>query len=153
AAQPHVPAHPHASDRAVWAHQLTDRVRHVSTLSLAYAQEALARATRQPLTGIPILLVVLYALYLFVGVFGAQTLVKLLEEDVFGKGINPASVWLADRFISVPFIRDFLVGQYGVVTMGLTYSIAIVLPVVATFFLMFGFLEDSGYIPRLAIFC
>jgi ferrous iron transport protein B len=28
-----------------------------------------------------------------------------------------------------------------------------VLPVVATFFLMFGFLEDSGYIPRLAIFC
>jgi ferrous iron transport protein B len=37
--------------------------------------------------------------------------------------------------------------------MGLTYAIAIVLPVVATFFLMFGFLEDSGYIPRLAIFC
>jgi len=37
--------------------------------------------------------------------------------------------------------------------MGLTYAIAIVLPVVATFFLIFGFLEDSGYIPRLAIFC
>ena len=36
--------------------------------------------------------------------------------------------------------------------MGLTYAIAIVLPVVATFFLVFGFLEDSGYIPRLAIF-
>src|SRR5262249_39764565 len=40
----------------------------------------------------------------------------------------------------------------GLITMGLTYSIAIVLPVVATFFLMFGWLEDSGYIPRLAIF-
>jgi ferrous iron transport protein B len=36
--------------------------------------------------------------------------------------------------------------------MGMTYAIAIVLPVVATFFLVFGFLEDSGYIPRLAIF-
>ena len=36
--------------------------------------------------------------------------------------------------------------------MGLTYAIAIVLPVVATFFLIFGWLEDSGYIPRLAIF-
>jgi len=36
--------------------------------------------------------------------------------------------------------------------MGLTYAIAIVLPVVATFFLIFGVLEDSGYIPRLAIF-
>jgi ferrous iron transport protein B len=49
-------------------------------------------------------------------------------------------------------LRDFLVGQYGLITMGLTYSIAIVLPVVAMFFLMFGFLEDTGYIPRLAIF-
>jgi ferrous iron transport protein B len=153
AARPHVPAHPHASDRAVWAHQLTERVRRVSTLSLAYVQEALARATRRPVTGLPILAVVLYALYLFVGVFGAQTLVKLLEDGVFGQGINPAAIWLADRFIPIPVVRDFFVGQYGLVTMGVTYAIAIVLPVVATFFLMFGFLEDSGYIPRLAIFC
>jgi ferrous iron transport protein B len=153
AARPHVPAHLHANDRAVWAHQLTERVRRVSTLSLAYVQEALARATRRPVTGLPILAAVLYALYLFVGVFGAQTLVKLLEDGVFGKGINPAAVWLADRLIPVPLVRDLFVGEYGLITMGLTYAIAIVLPVVATFFLMFGFLEDSGYIPRLAIFC
>jgi len=153
AARPDVPAHPAASDRAAWAHDLTDRVRHVSKLSLASIQEVLARATRRPATGLPILAVVLYALYLFVGVFGAQTLVKLLEDDVFGRGINPAAIWFADRFVPIALVRDFLVGQYGVITMGLTYSIAIVLPVVATFFLMFGFLEDSGYIPRLAIFC
>jgi ferrous iron transport protein B len=36
--------------------------------------------------------------------------------------------------------------------MGATYAIAIVLPIVTTFFLIFGLLEDSGYIPRLAIF-
>jgi ferrous iron transport protein B len=153
AARPHVPAHTHASDRAVWAHQLTERVRRVSTLSLAYVQEALARATRRPVTGLPILAAVLYALYLFVGVFGAQTLVKLLEDDVFGRGVNPTAIWLADRFVPVPLVRDFFVGPYGLITMGVTYAIAIVLPVVATFFLMFGFLEDSGYIPRLAIFC
>jgi ferrous iron transport protein B len=153
AARPDVPAHPHASGRAVWAHELTERVRRVSTLSLAYVQEALARATRRPVTGLPILAVVLYSLYLFVGVFGAQTLVKLLEEDVFGRAVNPTAVWLADRYIGVPLVRDFLVGPYGLITMGVTYAIAIVLPVVATFFLMFGFLEDSGYIPRLAIFC
>ena len=150
---PHVPAHPLATDRAAWAHELTARVRRVSTLSLVYIPEALARATRRPLTGLPILAAVLYAMYLFVGVFGAQTLVKLLEDDVFGRGINPASIWLVDRFIPIPLVRDFLVGQYGLITMGVTYAIAIVLPVVATFFLMFGFLEDSGYIPRLAIFC
>jgi ferrous iron transport protein B len=153
AARPLVPAHPDASGRAVWAHNVTARVRRVSTLSLAYVQETLARATRRPLTGLPILVAVLYALYLFVGVFGAQTLVKLLEDDLFGRYVNPASIWIADRFIPIPFVRDLLVGQYGVITMGVTYSIAIVLPVVATFFLMFGFLEDSGYIPRLAIFC
>ena len=51
-----------------------------------------------------------------------------------------------------PLARDFLAGDYGLITMGITYAIAIVLPVVTTFFLIFGFLEDSGYIPRLAIF-
>ena len=153
AARPHVPAHPRASDRAAWAHQVTGRVRRMSTLSLAYIPEMLARATRRPLTGLPILAVVLYALYLFVGVFGAQTLVKLVEDGLFNTWINPGATWLVDRFIPLPLIRDFLVGQYGLITMGVTYAIAIVLPVVATFFLMFGFLEDSGYIPRLAIFC
>jgi len=151
--RPHVPALTHAVDRAAWAHSLTERVRRVSALSLAYVQEALARATRRPVTGLPILAAVLYLLYLFVGVFGAQTLVGLLEGTVFGKGINPAAIWTVDRFIPIPLVRDFLVGEYGLITMGVTYSIAIVLPVVATFFLMFGFLEDSGYIPRLAIFC
>ena len=42
-------------------------------------------------------------------------------------------------------------GSFGLISMGLTYAIAIVLPVVGAFFLAFGFLEDSGYLPRLAI--
>ena len=153
AAVPEAPSDTTPLERAAWANDLTQRVRHISTLSLSRVPEALARLTRRPLTGLPILAIVLYALYLFVGVFGAQTLVKLLEDGLFGRGINPSSIWLVDRFIPIPFVRDFLVGQYGLITMGLTYAIAIVLPVVATFFLMFGFLEDSGYIPRLAIFC
>jgi ferrous iron transport protein B len=137
--------------QGTWAHELTTRVRHVSSLTLGSVQEALSRATRRPSTGLPILALVLYALYMFVGVFGAQTLVGVLEEVVFGEFVNPA----ATRIVSyVPFalVRDFFVGDYGLITMGLTYAIAIVLPVVTTFFLLFGFLEDSGYIPRLAIF-
>jgi ferrous iron transport protein B len=35
--------------------------------------------------------------------------------------------------------------------MALTYGIAIVLPIVCTFFLAFSVLEDSGYLPRLAV--
>ncbi len=49
------------------------------------------------------------------------------------------------------WMTDFFVGPYGLLTMGLTYAIAIVLPVVATFFFVFSILEDSGYLPRLAV--
>jgi ferrous iron transport protein B len=44
-----------------------------------------------------------------------------------------------------------LVGQYGIFTMALTYALGIILPITTTFFLAFGFLEDSGYLPRLAV--
>lgn len=115
-------------------------------------QDAIARWVREPRTAIPILGAVLYAVYLFVGVFGAQTLVELLEDGLFARWINPAAVALADAVLPWPLARDFFVGDYGLITMGLTYAIAIVLPVVATFFLVFGVLEDSGYLPRLAIF-
>lgn len=49
------------------------------------------------------------------------------------------------------FVHDFLVGNYGAITMALSYAFAIILPIVATFFLLFSLLEDSGYLPRLAI--
>jgi ferrous iron transport protein B len=49
------------------------------------------------------------------------------------------------------FIHDFLVGEYGAITMAISYALAIVLPIVTTFFLVFSVLEDSGYIPRLAV--
>jgi ferrous iron transport protein B len=53
--------------------------------------------------------------------------------------------------IVLRFLHDFLVGQYGAVTMALSYAFAIVLPIVTTFFLLFSVLEDSGYLPRMAI--
>jgi ferrous iron transport protein B len=48
-------------------------------------------------------------------------------------------------------VHDFLVGPYGILSVGLTYGLAIVLPIVLTFFLAFSILEDSGYLPRLAV--
>jgi ferrous iron transport protein B len=138
-------------DVFTWAHERAARYRRISTLSLARTEEIIARLVRQPLTGLPILAGVLYLMYLFVGVFGAQTLVELLEDTVFGLYVNPAAAWAAS-YLPWAFVRDLLVGEYGLVTMGLTYAIGIVLPVVTTFFLVFGLLEDSGYIPRLAIF-
>ena len=104
-----------------------------------------------PVWGWPILLAALYVSYLFVGVFGARTLVDLLENRFFGRVVSPVATKLADAFIPWALLRDFLVGQYGLVTMALAYSFALVLPIVGTFFIAFGVLEDSGYLPRLAV--
>jgi ferrous iron transport protein B len=104
-----------------------------------------------PFWGIPILLLVLFMTYEFVGVFGAQVSVKFLEETVFGRWILPPLTQGIQRFIPVPFLQEFLIGPYGLFTMALTYAIAIVLPIVGYFFLIFGLMEDSGYLPRLAV--
>lgn len=112
--------------------------------------EYLGDLSMHPLWGFPILLAVLFIVYLAVGKFGAGFLVDLMEENLFGEILVP---WTqrAAQHIPVPILRDLLVGQYGLVTMALTYALAIVLPIVGTFFLTFGILEDSGYMPRLAV--
>jgi ferrous iron transport protein B len=140
-----------ATSHLDWADDGARRFRRVGPMSLGRIQEWLGRAVREPLTGLPILALVLYVTYLIVGVFGAQTLVGALENQLFNGYVNPIAT-AAAAHIPVAIVRDFFVGEFGLITMGLTYAIAIVLPVVATFFLVFGFLEDSGYIPRLAIF-
>jgi ferrous iron transport protein B len=109
------------------------------------------RYSMDPLYGVPILLVVLFLAYEFVGVFGAKVLVDFLEEGLFGKAIIPASAWVVNRVLPWPMARDLLVGPYGMISMALSYAIAIVLPIVGTFFWGFGILEDSGYLPRLAV--
>ncbi|MBM2828511.1 MAG: small GTP-binding protein [Actinobacteria bacterium] len=113
--------------------------------------QAFGRLAMDPLYGLPILLAVLFLAYEFVGVLGAKFLVDLLEGGLFGKGIVPAAVWVTERALPWPLARDFLVGPYGMISMALSYAIAIVLPIVGTFFLGFGILEDSGYLPRLAV--
>jgi len=106
----------------------------------------------QPLTGIPILLLVLYyGLYQFVGVFGGGTLVDLLENKLFGEYINPFLTHWVKTLIPFAPIQELLVGEYGIFTLGITYAVALILPIVGTFFLMFSILEDSGYFPRLAM--
>lgn len=108
------------------------------------------RVATHPIWGLPLLALVLYGLYWFVGVFGAGTLVDLLETGLFHGLINP---WISDwvsRLLPLPIFADFLVGEYGLWTMGMTYALALILPIVSTFFLAFGVMEDSGYLPRLA---
>lgn len=111
----------------------------------------LGHLATHPLWGLPILAAVLFGMYWFVGVFGAGTLVGLLEENLFGEIINPWLVTQVERLLPWPFLSQLLVGEYGLWTMGVTYALALLLPIVITFFVTFGILEDSGYLPRLAV--
>ncbi len=136
-----------------------------TSLGSSFARRLGGWATH-PVLGLPFLLAVLFVCYEFVGVFGAKTAVDFLENTVFYEHLVP---WF-DRLVrllvpggavqtflvgpaGVPFREHggLLVGRYGIVSMGLSYGMAIVLPIVTTFFIAFSFLEDSGYLPRLAV--
>ncbi|BDG07785.1 ferrous iron transport protein B [Anaeromyxobacter paludicola] len=146
---------------------------HDAVLSRAGARSmgsSLARRlggwSTHPVLGLPVLAAVLFACYEFVGVFGAKTAVDFLENTVFYEHLVPWFDRLVRLLVPARGVQEFLVGpagvpfrehggllvgRYGVFSMGLSYGMAIVLPIVTTFFLAFSFLEDSGYLPRLAV--
>jgi ferrous iron transport protein B len=115
-------------------------------------REKLSRLTMNPLTGVPILLLVLYwGLYKFVGSFGAGTVVDFLEGSVFVERINPLITKIVNGLLPWGLARDLFVGEYGLITLGFRYAVAIILPIVTFFFIVFSIIEDTGYLPRLAM--
>ncbi len=114
--------------------------------------DRLSHAMMNPVIGSIIFVVVTYlGLYLFVGVFGAGILVDFIEGTIFGQWINPWFNDLVTRFVPWEIIQDLFVGDYGIVTLGLTYAFAIIFPIVGTFSIVFAIIEDSGYLPRLSM--
>jgi len=112
----------------------------------------LSRLTVQPLTGVPLLLLTLYfGLFKFVGSFGAGTLVDLLEKRLFEGLFTPWITGVTTSWIPWWWLQELLVGEYGIITLGLRYAVGIILPIVTTFFIFFSILEDGGYLPRLAL--
>ena len=140
-----------ARERTQAADALAASVTRRMVNSSPLLSQRIGQAVVHPLWGIPILLAVLYAVYQFVGVFGATTLVGLLEEDLFEGILNPGFTGLVQDWFGEGLISELLVGDYGLWTMGMTYALALILPIVTTFFIAFGVLEDSGYLPRLSV--
>jgi len=106
--------------------------------------------SRNIYTGIPIAIIIIILMYYFVGKFGAEYLVDLLEGELFGEIIVP---WIENICKLVPselFARA-IVGEFGLVSVGLALSLGLVMPVLLTFYFFFGMLESSGYLPRLSV--
>lgn len=111
----------------------------------------LGNMSMHPIYGIPALIIVLFCFYEFVGVFGAKVLVDFSENVIFRTYLNPMAASVVKLIIPFELLQELLVGEYGLITVALTYAIAIILPITITFFIAFAILEDSGYLPRLAI--
>jgi ferrous iron transport protein B len=102
-------------------------------------------------TGIPLALAILFAMYLFVGSFGATYLVDLLNNRIFSGILTPIFERIVEPIPSA-FVRSALVdAEFGVLTTGLFLAFGIVMPVMICFYLFFGVLEESGYLPRFSV--
>jgi ferrous iron transport protein B len=141
-----------ATERQRQASLLAARVMKFTPRRAQSFAERLSAVLINPWTGFPILILALYiGLYNFVGKVGAGIAVDFLENTVFGQYINPKVEWLCGHYVPWSAVRDLIAGKYGVITLGLRYAVAIILPIVGFFFLVFSIMEDTGYLPRLAL--
>jgi ferrous iron transport protein B len=97
--------------------------------------------------------------------FSTFFLVRLIGEGLVNHVCDPLFARIYDPFIlsavgHVPgaFIRELLVGRtidplqsFGILTTGVYIALVLVFPYFFSFYLLFGFLEDFGYLPRLAV--
>jgi len=114
--------------------------------------EKISLLMMNPFTGFPFLFLILYfGLYKFVGVFGAGIVVDFIENTIYDQRINPFLIKILSELIPVKIFQDLVIGEYGILTLGLRYAVALILPLVTFFFLFFSVVEDTGYLPRLAM--
>jgi len=141
-----------ASARRRMALALLDGVVPSAASARSSRSRALDRWLLSPVAGLGVMALVLWlGVYEFVGRFGAGTLVGWIEHGLFEHRLSPLFMEAARTLLPSTALRDLVAGPYGLLTLGVRYAVAIVLPIVGTFFLVFALLEDSGYLPRVAM--
>ena len=111
----------------------------------------LGRLMVRPLTGIPLLFLILGGMYWLLGVFIAGRVVGVTEGLIMQGAYEPFVRNLVGGLISPSTVLGhILIGEFGILTMTVTYVLGLLLPLVVGFYLMLSVLEDSGYLPRIA---
>jgi len=120
--------------------------------------ERLGDASVRPLSGIPIAVAVVFVAFSMIRLIG-ENLIAHVFDPLFN-AYSPLANGLSG-LLGPGFIRDILIGKLiggeidyvqsmGLLTTGFYVPIAMVLPYIFAFYLILSFLEDSGYLPRLA---
>ncbi len=124
-------------------------------------RERLGDASVKPFPGVLLALVVLAGAFEAIRELG-EGLIGYVFEPLFEKLWAPVMLKLSAVLGGKGFIHDILVGRlvngeidfgesFGVLTTGLFVPLGAVLPYVFAFYLVLSILEDSGYLPRLAV--
>lgn len=75
------------------------------------------------------------------------------KMDSTASAVNPAQIkfdfWSYRNLASVA--GNLLCGEYGVLTLTVTYLLGLLMPLVIAFYFGLSLMEDSGYLPRLAV--
>ena len=133
--------------------RVNDLCGHVITESIEGAtfSAKLSHAMMHPLTGIPMLFLLLYGMWLVIGQWVAGGVVGFLEGTIMNQYYEPFMRDVVGRvFAPESPLYVILAGEFGVLTMTPTYLIAVILPLVTAFYLLLSALEDTGYLPRIA---
>jgi len=94
-------------------------------------------------------LIVLASLGIIVGVGEALRSIALLP--LVNQVIVPFFEKIILRLNLSDILHNVLIGEYGIFRISFEWIIALILPYVLLFQLVFSFLEDSGILPRLAV--
>jgi ferrous iron transport protein B len=131
--------------RSRWADELTEHTTRKQKITPGQFSEAFGRLSRHPVFGIPILLMVILVMYLLV-VNVANVIAGWMNQILW----VPVESKI-DSLVTVQWLNDFLIGDYGVLSLGLANAFLTILPILAVFFFAFNILEDIGYIPNLCV--
>lgn len=122
------------------------------TSSGANLSTRFGRWTLDPVRGGLILVGFLVAMYYLLGVGVAQWVVGITEEQWMGELYIPWITGLGARFVDpASFFGEMLIGEFGLLTMTVSYLLGLLLPLVIGFYLVLSFMEDTGYLPRVAV--
>lgn len=104
-----------------------------------------------PLAGWLILAGALWGMYQFIGVFVAGTVVNFTEKLIMAGKYEPWVRGILERWFRPGSpLGQVLSGEFGLLTMTVTYLVGLLLPLVIGFYLFLSILEDTGYLPRVA---
>lgn len=103
-----------------------------------------------PVWGWAVLVAVLGAVYQLLGVEVANRLVGWLEALLRQTWVPWVQAALSPLLAPGSLGAELLTGRYGLLTMTVTYLVALLLPLITGFECLLAVLEDTGYLPRLA---